>query len=76
MTARSARNKAAGDFKDEHGSDASYDPESEHPMGYSLAFIVATRETQAAYVSALSAEKSARQKLYAAVRKFNQQAAA
>jgi len=70
LAARQVRNRVAGDFSEEHGGDARYDPESEHPMGFSLPFLNATAEHQRAYEATVTAEKSARQKLYAAVRKY------
>ena len=70
LAARRGRNVAAGNFYDAHGGqDSRYDPDSDHDLGYSAEFVEATANEQRAYEQALKAEKSARQSLYAAVKK-------
>lgn len=69
MEARRERTRAAVAFYEAFGGDAAYSDDSEHPRGFSAEFIEATGAQQADYVAALNAEKSARQRLYAMVRK-------
>jgi hypothetical protein len=76
MAARKERTRAAVAFYDEFGGDAAYSDHSDHPKGFTPEFIDATREKQAAYEVALKAEKSARQRLYAAVKSHERAALA
>lgn len=71
MAARRKRNRAAREYQEE---ESAVSDDSEHPKGYTDAFLAATAVEQAAYDAALAAEKSARQRLYVAVRKHNKTA--
>ena len=69
MAARRERNQLASEFSEERGGDARYSEESDHRLGYSPEFLAFTNEAQQRYQLAVTSEKSARGRLYAAVRK-------